>query len=284
MGVVTGLLLGAGIWCLWWSWWERPPERPPGSHTVRTHELLRRAGLPHASPAALYGATAAVALTAGLIVLATTRSPAVAVCFAALAALGPRAALQARARTRQLALRTVWPDVVDHLASGVRAGLSLPEAISQLAERGPPALREPFAQFAHDFRASGRFGDCLTALKDRLADPVADRIVEALRITHDVGGRDLGRLLRTLSGFLRDDLATRGELEARQSWTVNGARVAVAGPWLVLALLATRPGAIGAYDTPAGIAVLCTGAACSFLAYRVMLRVGRLPAETRALR
>ncbi|GAB4083920.1 type II secretion system F family protein [Myceligenerans cantabricum] len=284
MGVVAGLLLGAGVWCLWWSWWERPPGARPGPRTLRTRELLNQAGLPHVAPAALHGTVAAAALCAGLVVLALTGSPAVAGCFAALAALGPGAALRARVRSRRKALRDVWPDVVDHLASAVRAGLSLPEAVAQLAERGPVALRDPFAQFARDFRASGRFGDSLTALKDRLADPVADRIVEALRITYDVGGRDLGRLLRTLSGFLRDDVRTRGELEARQSWTVNGARVAVAGPWLVLALLATRPGAAGAYDTPAGAAVLIAGAACSLVAYRVMLRVGRLPTETRVLR
>ena len=53
--------------------------------------------------------------------------------------------------------------------------------------------------------ATGRFGDSLDALKCRLADPVADRIVEALPLTPDVGGTDLGRLLRTLSVFLCDD-------------------------------------------------------------------------------
>ena len=284
MGVVVGLLLGAGVWCLWWSWWERPADRPPSPRTERVRELLTRAGLPRATPTALYGAIAAAALCAGLITFAATRSPAVAGCFAVLAGLAPGTALRARARSRQRALRHLWPDVIDHLGSGVRAGLSLPEAVAQLAERGPEPLREPFAHFARDFRASGRFGDSLTALKNRLADPVADRIIEALRITHDVGGRDLGRLLRTLSSFLRDDLRTRGELEARQSWTVNGARVAVAGPWLVLGLLATRPGAAAAYDSPTGAAVLIAGALCSLVAYRVMQRVGRLPDETRVLR
>ena len=147
-------------------------------------------------------------------------------------------------------LRQLWPEVVDHLGSGIRAGLSLPEAVAQIGERGPVELREAFTAFAEDYRATGRFGDCLDALKARLADPVADRIVEALRITRDVGGTDLGRLLRTLSTFLREDVRTRGELEARQSWTVNAARLAVAAPWIVLALLATRPEAAAAYDTP----------------------------------
>src|SRR4029453_9608701 len=152
----------------------------------------------------------------------------------------PVAVVGGRARRRRQRLREVWPEVVDNLASGVRAGLSLPEALSQIAARGPEPLRPAFAAFAADYRTSGRFGAALDALKDRLADPVADRICEALRITREVGGSDLGRLLRSLSAFLREDARTRSELEGRQSWTVYAARLAVAAPWVVLALLATR--------------------------------------------
>ena len=67
-----------------------------------------------------------------------------------------------------------------------------------------------------------------------------------------MGGTDLGRLLSTLSGFLRDDARTRAELLARQSWSVNAARMAVAAPWLVLILLATQRETLQAYDTPTG--------------------------------
>ena len=54
-------------------------------------------------------------------------------------------------------------------------------------------------------------------------------------MAREVGGTDLGRLLRTLSAFLREDARTRAELETRQGWTVNAARLAVAAPWIVLA-------------------------------------------------
>ncbi|MGF1660961.1 MAG: type II secretion system F family protein, partial [Kineosporiaceae bacterium] len=185
---------------------------------------------------------------------------------------------------RRAGLRELWPDVVDNLTSAVRAGLSLPEALAQVAERGPEPLRRPFARFARDYRATGRFSESLAALKESLADPVADRLVEALRITREVGGSDLGRLLRTLSAFLREDLRTRGEIEARQSWTVAAARLAVAAPWLVLALLATRPGALAAYNRPEGVAVLAVGAVLGVVAYRLMIRLGRLPDEDRVLR
>ena len=67
-------------------------------------------------------------------------------------------------------------------------------------------------------------------LKAQLADPVGDRVVEGLRVAREVGGGELGRLLRNLSGYLRDEARTRSEMESRQAWTVNGARLAVAAP------------------------------------------------------
>jgi tight adherence protein B len=245
---------------------------------------LMQAGVTNVSVQALLGicavAFAFVALSVGLL----TAVPVIGLCFGAMAGWAPISLVRLRARRRRRALRELWPDAVDNLTSGVRAGLSLPEALSQLSARGAVELRPAFAAFSEDYRATGRFDDCLDRLKQRLADPTADRLVEALRLAREVGGSDLGRLLRTLAGFLREDARTRGELETRQSWTVNGARLAVAAPWIVVALLATRPQAVRAYDRPIGAVVLLAGAACSLLAYRVMVRIGRLPEERRVLR
>jgi len=105
--------------------------------------------------------------------------------------------------------------------------------------------------------------------------------IAALRIARDVGGSDLGVVLRTLSALLRENARMRGEIEARQSWTVSAAKLAVAAPWVTLALLCTRPDAVRAYSSAGGAGVLLLAAALSFIAYRVMLRIGRLPAEPR---
>jgi tight adherence protein B len=286
MGVVVGLLLGAGLFCAWTACWAPSTESSPrqSAWRARTQDLLVQAGASSVSPGGLVGASSAVGAVVLLVGAAVTRSLTIALVFAVLAGAVPVALVRSRARRRRVALRDVWPEVVDHLASGVRAGLSLPEAVAQLGERGPVELRPEFRAFARDFRASGRFGGCLDALKARLADPVADRIIEALRMTRDVGGTDLGRLLRTLSAFLREDARTRGELEARQSWTVNAARLAAAGPWVVLALLSTRSETAVAYNSATGLAVLLGGGACCALAYRLMIRIGRLPEEERVLR
>lgn len=106
---------------------------------------------------------------------------------------------------------------------------------------------------------------------------------EALRIAREVGGGDLGRMLRSLSGFLRDDLRTRGEIESRQSWTVNGARLAVAAPWLVLLLMCLQGDVVRRFATGIGLIVLLVGGALCVVAYRLMMWIGRLPAERRIL-
>jgi tight adherence protein B len=103
----------------------------------------------------------------------------------------------------------VWPEAVDNLASAVRAGMSLPDALAALAVRGPEPLRPAFDGFALDYQVTVAFGECLDRFKDELADPVGDRVVEGLRIAREVGGGELGRLLRNLSGYLRDDARTR---------------------------------------------------------------------------
>lgn len=286
MDALWGAVLGLGLFLVWWSWWPMPerPARTRDGWVVRTQDQLVRAGVSGVTPLALAAVAAGAGLVALIVIAGLTGSAPIGACFAILAARAPFALVTVRARARTQATRELWPEVVDSLASGIRAGLALPEAVGQIGDRGPEPLREPFALFAEDYRATGRFHDCLDALKSRLADPVADRIVETLRITRDVGGTDVGRVLRTLAEFLRDDARTRGELEARQSWTVNAARLAVAAPWAVLALLATQSSNAAAYNSPAGVVVLALGGASTVVAYRLMMRVGRLPEEARVLR
>ena len=287
-GLVVGVLLGCGLFCIWWSAWVPATPDPGRANRVtildRLRDQLVQAGYESMGPRSLLAASALAFALVLLTMLATTGVLPVATCFALMAGYAPLALVRMRARRRRASLRELWPDAVDNIASGVRAGLALPEALSQLGRRGPLELRPAFAAFAEDYRTTGRFQECLDQLKARLSDPVGDRLVESLRIAREVGGSDLGRLLRTLSSFLRDDARTRAELETRQSWTVNAARLAVAAPWIVLAVLATRPESIRAYSTTTGALVLLGGALVSVVAYLLMLRIGRLPEDERVLR
>lgn len=224
------------------------------------------------------------ALLALLVVQLLTGTLAVACCFALFAFFGPITVVRRLRQRRRVALRELWPEAVDNLASAVRAGMSLPEGLSSLGTSGPQPLRPAFVRFAANYRASGRFAHCLDSLKRDLADPVGDRVCETLRVAREVGGTDLGTVLRTLSELLRVDARTRAELETRQGWTVSAARLAVAAPWLVLLLLGSQSTTLRSYDSSGGVLLLGIGGAICLLAYRIMLRIGRLPEEPRVLR
>ena len=162
--------------------------------------------------------------------------------------------------------------------------MSLPEGLSALGNSGPAELRGPFARFSAAYQANGRFADCLDVLKGELADPVGDRICETVRVAREVGGSDLGSVLRTLSGLLRADARTRAELETRQGWVVNAAgsrwvrRGRCCSCWAPGATLqCLRLAAVGS------VLLLIGGGVC-VLAYRIMIRIGRLPEDRRVLR
>lgn len=284
-GALCGLGIGVGLFLIWWSCWESPPRQTEPPRFIRdAQDMLTTAGLPRLRPYHLVLGGLGAAGIVFLFAYAVTNAIAIAGCFAFFAALVPSYAARHRARSRTVARRALWPEAIDHLNSGVRAGLALPEALGGLAQRGPEPLRPLFAIFAEEYRATGSFSMALTAFKSACADPVADRIVAALAVTREVGGTDLGTMLKTLSQFLRDDSRTRSEMQARQSWTVTGARLAVAAPWVVLALLATRPETAQAYNSATGTLLLLAGLAVSLVAYSAMKRIGRLPAEPRVLR
>jgi len=175
----------------------------------------------------------------------------------------------------------VWPDVVDNLASAIRAGLSLPQAVAEISTTGPQIVRPAFAKCAIVYQRSGNFNEALLLLREEFADASMDKICAALQMAYEVGGADLGLVLRSLSEVLREDARVRREITARQSWTVNGAKLAVAAPWLTALVLSTREGTAAVYMSPGGMRMLTFCALVSVVAYFSMMRLGRLPKPSR---
>lgn len=267
MGTLIGLIFAAGLLLAATS--GRRPFAPPrpGGRAIRNRWLL----------AVSFG------FGAGAAALVLTGLPVVAGLSFVVGLLIPRLLQGRRERRRVVQRSAAWPDAIDNLCAAVTAGMSLADAVCGVGVSGPACLRADFLAFAADYRLLGNFNRAVVALRDRLADPVADRVAETLLTARELGGHDLGRILRALGEFVRQELRLRGEAEARRSWTVNGARLAAAAPWAVLALLSSRPGTVEAFRTPAGSVVLCGTAAVTVVAYWLMIKVGQLPAEPRVL-
>ncbi|MET4638262.1 type II secretion system F family protein [Mycetocola sp. 2940] len=245
---------------------------------------LALAGLGRVPRWAFVALSVLLAVLSGAVAHALLHVSAVSVCAVIVGGLLPALAVRWRARAHRSSNRALWPDVVDHLVGAVRSGLALPDAVASLARSGPEALRPNFLAFESDYRRTASFSGCLDRLKHDLADPVPDRILETLRMARDVGGSDLPVVLRSLAAYLREDIAIRAEVEARQSWIRNAAKLGVAAPWCILLLLSTRPEAALAYNSAGGSLLITVGVVVSVIAYRIMLSVGRLPQERRWFR
>lgn len=285
MTIALGLLLGIGLLLaaspfLWPATAGVREVQPSGPLRVIRDRLVQ-AGLPQVSVLTFVVASVVLAIAVAALVFALLPVSSLALAAGVVALVIPAVLVRTRARSRRRAARVVWPDVVDHLVSAVRSGLALPDGVVTLSHSGPPPTRAAFASFEADYRATGNFSLCLDRLKARLADPVADRILETLRMSREVGGSELTQVLRNLSAYLRQDAAIRSEVEARQSWVMNAARLGVAAPWIVLLLLSSRPEAASAYNTAAGGLLILGGLVVSVIAYRIMLAIGRLPEERR---
>ncbi len=272
MGVIVGLGCGVGLLIIWMVLSGAAPQWKEPRLLLRMRQRRREI---------LLGI--ACAMLGGILAHLVSRNLPLALCVMIGSALLPSSLAASRRRRHRARTREEWPDVLDDIVSALRAGLGIGEALAALAARGPESLRPSFAEFSAQLQATGRLDPSLNALKDRLADPVADRVLEAMRLASRLGGHDLATMLRSLATSLRAENRARGELLARQSWSVNGARVAAIAPWAVLALLATRPGTIEAFANTAGTAILIGGFLTTVCAYALMIRLGRLPDEPRVL-
>ena len=182
---------------------------------------------------------------------------------------------------RSWLLFTVLPEIIDHLISGIQSGLSLNESLINLSQRGPKATEEIFQEFHNLLIAGESFESALSATQNKFALRSADQLFESLLSAKHLGGGELLSMLRQLGDFLRQDLALRREIEAKQGWIRNSAHLAAGAPWLLLLLLSAQPATSKAFSTSQGASLLGFGVFATGVAYLWMGKLGELPEPKR---
>lgn len=281
MELLLGILLAAGVLLVYVSVLEIQISSE-SVLLVKAHQfsqLLFKAGLVGNQQWLFLIVSILIPLLVGSLVFTLTQVIPVAVAVATAVAPLPWGWLRARLQKRQQLFAGAWPDIVDSLLTAVRAGVSLPEAVVQLSHSGPEITRTYFQHFAMEYRSSGKFDVALTSLQSNFADKNSKRVFEVIRLGREVGGSEMGNILRDLSAMMRENLRISGEIQARQSWTVNAARLAVAAPWIVLLMISMRTDAASSYSTTNGMMILALGGiACTF-AYWLMQKLGSFDRE-----
>lgn len=257
----------------------RGPRRPD---VDRRAVWLAQAGA-DLTPTQFRLASAALGLVAFVVVVVLTATPVVAVAPGVGAALLP-AALLGRTRARRLrAVEEAWPDGVRDLLASIRAGRSLHHAVLDLAANGPAPLRDAFARYPVLAQMSGVV-PALEVVREQLADPTSDRVIEVLVLAHDKGGALLTAILHDLAEATASDLRVGEQIATDQLEQRINARAVFVLPWVVLVVLTLRPGAYrDFYAGPGGLVVVLVGALLSAIGMWVIARLGRAEEEPRVL-
>ena len=223
----------------------------------------------------------AVGFTAGILISIWTKSLVIAIPFIFLSSAVTWSIIRSRAIKHEVAMGNIWPEVIDHIISGIHSGLSLSETLVGLSTRGPETLRPIFSEFHKELLHTGDFTLAVSRLKSRFNSHSSDQILEALLLAKALGGSELLQIFRTLGDFLREDLALRKEIAIKHGWIKNSAHLSSAAPWILLLLLSSQPGTVDSFSRPGGIAILIIAMVMTTIAYLWMGRLSRLPKVSR---
>ena len=171
-------------------------------------------------------------LNLALMVLLTTltwvftHNAVAAVIVAGVLALGPRFVLRWLRRRRMDKMEQQLPDSLQMLAGGLKAGVSLSQAIQQLVLESRPPISQEFDLVLREQRLGVSLDDALDGLNKRVPLQSMTLTVSAMRIASETGGQ-LAETLERAAQTLRQKLAMEGKIRALtsqgklQAWVVG---------------------------------------------------------------
>ena len=252
----------------------------PKADVAKRKLWLRQAGL-DLSPLQYFAGLGVVGIATFAIFSVITGTPAVAFVPAAIAVALPHTFF-GRRRIKNLGkTQKAWPDAIREIVSSLESNASLHGSLVQLSYRGPEALRDAFSRYPTHASTVGVV-PALEAVRERLADPTSDRVIEVLILAHERGGAIVGDIMRDLAHNTTEDLQLQEEVETAQlEQKINGRAVFLL-PWAVLILLV-----VGNHDfrtfyrSGMGTLVVLIGAALSLLGIFILSRLSRERPEQR---
>jgi len=212
----------------------------------------------------------------GIFVSIITKVFVVAPISLAAAILLPGILLNQRKTKMQDQKMQQWTQLIDDLTSGVRAGLTVSEALAQALQNCEEPLRSDFQEAILEINRSGQVSKVISILKNQITDTVGVATLKLLQVVLKTGANDLATSLSILSNSSRENHDLIQELKVKQSWVLNGARISVISPWLVLLALWTQESVRNAYQNLIGQLILILVAIVGLFGYLVMKRIGRI--------
>jgi tight adherence protein B len=248
-------------------------SRPAGR---RIGARLVRAGIPLGPDAFVAGVTA-LAIIAGAIAVAATRSLLAAPVVVAAVVAAAAAVVRSADRRHLARVEAQLPGVAQQLAAALQAGLSLRQALARAARDAPEPCREELRRAVDELALGSRLESALEGLVARVPAHDLRIMVTAILVQRRTGG-NLARALAALAGRLEERAQLARELrgataQARMTAWLVAALPLGAGVMAELAAPGTLARALGEGPGPALLAVSATLYGAGVLWIR---RIGRV--------
>jgi tight adherence protein B len=207
-------------------------------------------------------------MVTGAIVGWVAVGPVIALAAGVLAGVGHAARTRRNDRRRVAAIDDGMADGVRAIAAGLRAGLSVPQALRFAADEAVPPLDATLAAVVDAADVGEPLDDALRRWAVEVGTPDA-RLVEGVLGLHRRSGGDLPRVLDRVAETLRDRRAIAREVraltaQARLSGVILGL---LPIGFFAFLWLTSRRDIEGAFRTPAGLTAFGIGAVLELLAF-----------------
>ena len=255
-------------------------HRRPKAHTKSSQVWLSQAGL-DLTPRQFWSASATIAFIALTFFWLLTGSVAIAIVPAVSIGLLPRAYFARRRITRLSQVLEAWPDAIRELVGSIQANSSLHSALIDLSTSGPVALRQAFARFP-TLSATLGVVPALEIIREEMADPTSDRVIEVLILAHERGGGIVTEILRDLARSTTQDIRVAMEIETDALEQKINSRAVFILPWLILVFLTPQAGPFrDFYQTTGGLLTVIAGGILSLGGMFWVSRLAKDPVEAR---
>ena len=185
-------------------------------------------------------------------------------------------ALGGRERRRQR-IEAQALDAMGLLASGLRAGYSVPQAIALVARHSPQPTAAEFALAAQEISVGVELADAIARLARRNANPDYALVAIIIRVQHEVGG-NLAQILESVSNTLRERLELRRQVNAVTAQQRLSSIVLTVLPFALLTVLSIMDRAFvePLFSEPVGRFMLAISGVMVLVGWTIMRSIGRV--------
>jgi len=185
-------------------------------------------------------------------------------------------AFNGRARRRER-VETQALAAMQLLASGLRAGYSVPQAIALVARESPEPTASEFSLAAQEISVGVGLADAVRHMAQRTANSDYELVSIIVRVQHEVGG-NLAQILDSVSETLRERFDLRRQVQSLTAQQQLSSIVLSILPFALLLLLFVmdRQFVAPLFTETAGRIMLALAGLMVFIGWSIMRSIGRV--------